>query len=73
MPNICCTSVPESQISIHFHSQAAIFLLYAILRQVHRMTYNDLEHYKVKSSAKRVSNIPESQISLLFTLRLAIL
>ncbi len=41
-PNI--PTIPESQISLRFVLRPAISELQAILRQVHQMTQNDLEH-----------------------------
>ncbi len=38
VPDICDTSVIESQISVRYSLQPSIFELQAILRQVHRMT-----------------------------------
>ncbi len=37
---ICITSVPDSQMSLHFTLRPAIFEIQAILRQVHRMIPN---------------------------------
>ena len=45
VPHICVTSFHESQISPHFGLWPAGFEIQAILRQGHRMTPNDLEHY----------------------------
>ncbi len=48
IPHVCVTSIHESQISLRFAVRRAIFEMQAILRTVHRMTPNDLEHYQLK-------------------------
>ncbi len=40
VPHTWITALPESQISLHFTLQPAVFELQAILRQVRRMTQN---------------------------------
>ena len=42
--------ISESQISLHVIPKPPIFELHVILRKAHRITQNDLEHYKVKST-----------------------
>ncbi len=44
------TSVPEFQVSLSFAPWSAVFELLVILRQVHRMIPNEIEHYKVKDT-----------------------
>ncbi len=44
VPHIHVTTSPESQISPRFTLCSSVFELRAILRQVHQMTQNDLQH-----------------------------
>ena len=58
LPYIGIRGVPESQISLRFALRPAVFESHAILRQMHQMTPNDLEHYKVKGTPHICSYCP---------------
>ncbi len=65
------SSIPESQISIHFPLQPAVFEIQAILRQMHQITPK--WPWSLQGQRYSMFNcIPESQISLRFALRPAI-
>ncbi len=68
VPHICATSIHESQISLHFALWTAVFEIQAILRQVHRMTPNDLT-LQGQIAHTCITTLPESQISLNFTVQ----
>ncbi len=50
VPHTCVTSLPGTQLSVHFPLRQAFFELQATLRQVHQMTPKDPGHYKVKGT-----------------------
>ena len=52
------TTTSESPVSFSFTIQPNIFKLQAILRQVRRMTLNDLAHSKVKGPNNHVTTTP---------------
>ncbi len=47
MTQICVTIVSESKMSLRFSLRLALCELQAILRQMHWMTPNDIEHHNM--------------------------
>ena len=69
---MCITSVPESQISVALVLRSSVFELQAILNNVHRMTGNNLEPGKVKSTPCTSYYYPWVLILVRFALRPAV-